>query len=906
MTLSPGTSLGPYEIVSLLGMGGMGEVYRARDPRLGRDVAIKILPPAAAVDAERRSRFEREAKAVAALNHPNIVTIHAVEEAEGVPFFTMEYVEGRTLGQVIPRRGLPLDELLRIAIPLTDAVGAAHQRGILHRDLKPANVMVTPEVRVKVLDFGLAKLKEAMVQAEVATAATAEPTGEGRILGTAAYMSPEQAEGKALDQRSDTFSLGVLLYEMATGQRPFKGDTSVSVISAILKDTPGSVTDLRPDLPRDLAKILKRALNKDPEHRYQSAKDLRNDLETVKEDLDSGEAPPATPGSARMQRPRRRWVVPAMVALVAGVAVAGTWWAARVLTPSDQRREAHRFFEDFTLTYLTTEQASERAVAISHDGRYVAYASVEKGREGLRVRQTDAPAAVQVMSPADVQYASVTFSPDSAHLYYSTYPHGDNLATLYEVPVLGGVPRKVIEDVDTMVTFSPDGARFAFIRNVPAKSSAVMIANADGSGERALATLPTPRAFTMTDVAWSRDGRLIAAAQNDGSGKAHLVTVDAATGAIQAVGQKAWDSIGTIAWPEGARLVLTALDRRVADAEQVWEVSLPDGATRRITKDIASYSTLHLTADARTLVAVRSEWRGSLWVAPASQLDRGSRVPSVADTVRSFPIRWTADGRILYTANATGSGNFDLWAVRPDGSELRQLTTAPGVDSSPTVVPGSGQIVFLSDRGGRLRLWRMDADGGRQVPLTNGSYDYCPVASADGRSVYFVRMEDPDLPMYVVPLEGGQPTLVSRPSSVTSAARRIPAGFFPFQLSPDGSLILGLYFDDQSRPRYAFVPADGRGAGPKPGVVPVEFGRNWLSAAWAPDGAAITVVRVTDGAANLWRQPLGGGPATRITSYPPGEDMPFHAWSPDGRHLALLRGSAERRIVIMREVAGNR
>src|SRR5262245_34258798 len=294
MPLSAGTRLGPYEILAPLGAGGMGEVYRARDPRLNRVIAIKVLPGSAAMDADRRDRFQREAHAIAALNHPNIVTIHSTEEIDGHAVLTMELVEGRPLAEAIPTGGLPLHRLLPIAIAVADAVASAHQKGITHRDLKPANIMLgqgEQEGRVKVLDFGLAKLADAAtglsgaasMPTTLADGIGAKPlTGEGRILGTVAYMSPEQAEGKTVDARSDLFSLGIILYEMATGRRPFTGDTSISIISSIVKDTPTPVTELNVELPHELGRIVRHALTKDPERRYQTAKDLRNDLEDLK------------------------------------------------------------------------------------------------------------------------------------------------------------------------------------------------------------------------------------------------------------------------------------------------------------------------------------------------------------------------------------------------------------------------------------------------------------------------------------------------------------------------------------------------------------------------------------------------------------------------------------------------
>jgi serine/threonine protein kinase len=322
VTLVPGSRLGPYEILAPLGSGGMGEVYRARDTRLGREAALKVLPEALVADAERRERFDREARAVAALNHPNIVTIYGVEEIGPSAVLAMELVDGRPLSDSIPGGGMPIGRLLQLAIQLADAVSAAHSRGIIHRDLKPANIMVTSEGRVKVLDFGLAKLRPEAEAADAATRmASSVVTGEGRILGTIAYMSPEQAEGKTVDHRSDIFSLGIVLYEMSTGQPPFTGDSSLAILSSIMKDTPGSVSDLNPALPPEVGRIVRRCLAKDPEQRYQSAKDVRNDLEQLKREVDSGEVVTRTSGEHAQPVPATRRS-PRLVVLAGSIAAA--------------------------------------------------------------------------------------------------------------------------------------------------------------------------------------------------------------------------------------------------------------------------------------------------------------------------------------------------------------------------------------------------------------------------------------------------------------------------------------------------------------------------------------------------------------------------------------------------------
>ena len=295
-----GRTLGSYRVLEALGSGGMGDVYLAEDVRLGRRVALKVLAPQMAAEAEKLQRFEREARAIASLSHPGIVVLHTIEEADGLRFLTMEHVEGETLNKAIPPRGFPLERLLPLAIALTDAVCAAHHQGILHRDLKPENVMLTAEGRLKVLDFGLAKLRiDGPDDPECTTRETRSVTQDGWIVGTVAYMSPEQAQGLSLDHRSDIFSLGTLLYEMATGERPFKGNTNLSVLASILKDVPRPVSELRSEIPRPLARMIQRALEKRPEDRYQSTVDLRRDLEDLKRDVDTGELRVAAKGARR-------------------------------------------------------------------------------------------------------------------------------------------------------------------------------------------------------------------------------------------------------------------------------------------------------------------------------------------------------------------------------------------------------------------------------------------------------------------------------------------------------------------------------------------------------------------------------------------------------------------------------
>ncbi len=370
-----GTTLSHYKLTAKLGEGGMGEVYRAEDTTLDRAVALKVLPAALAEDPERLARFEREAKTLAALDHPNIVHIYSVEsgtleeESEGEPrtirFLTMQLIEGRSLSEMIPGGGMQLEQIFTLAIPLAEALAAAHEKGVVHRDLKPGNIMVTEEGRVKVLDFGLAKLRQ-QGALETTEAPTEVLTGEGRILGTMPYMSPEQLEGKDLDSRSDIFSLGILLYELATGARPFQGDTSVSLISAIVKDTPPSIDTVRAELPHHLARIVNRCLDKNPKRRYQSATEVYNELDVLRREVESGivssgvtrptsaEMEAARPTTSQRSASRRWWPIAAVVAIVLAGAVA--LWLGR---GGDQGPQADRAVAEETAAAADGAAASE-------------------------------------------------------------------------------------------------------------------------------------------------------------------------------------------------------------------------------------------------------------------------------------------------------------------------------------------------------------------------------------------------------------------------------------------------------------------------------------------------------------------------------------------------------------------
>ncbi|HXV62775.1 MAG TPA: protein kinase, partial [Vicinamibacteria bacterium] len=489
-----GRTLSHYRILDKLGSGGMGDVYLAEDTKLDRKVALKVLPPET-VSEKRRERFKREAKAIAALDHPNIVQVFSVEEAEGIHFITMQLVQGKTLTHLIPKNGFPLSQFFDIAIPLADAVAAAHQEGITHRDLKPDNVMVTDDGRVKVLDFGLAKPTGGFARTDEASdVPTVAKTDEGVIVGTVSYMSPEQAEGKPADARSDVFSLGIVFYEMMTGRRPFEGDTPTAVLSSIIKDVPPAVSEIRSGISRELSRMVRRCLAKDRSRRLQNALDVRNELEECKSEMDSGV------NIAAPTRQGFRWL-PMLggVALLVLVTLSGY----SLLRPNDVRKRLVRPRQ------LTSAIGVEQYATWSPDGGRLAYMSDQSGNSDVWVIQVGGGPPVNL----------TTNHPGFDGLP-SWSPKGDQIAFLsdredggyFVVSALGGTPRRLLEILGPQTgsppQWSPDAARLACVLYEDGAAVAEIVSLDSGAATRV--PLPGREGYSRLDLAWSTDERFFA------------------------------------------------------------------------------------------------------------------------------------------------------------------------------------------------------------------------------------------------------------------------------------------------------------------------------------------------------------------------------------------------------------
>ncbi len=545
-----------YRITGQLGSGGMGIVYEAEDLNLGRKVALKFLPPQFSRDQNALDRFLLEARTASALNHPNICTIYAVENAPGEnaapqSFIAMELLDGQNLDQKLRSGPLPTDRLLDIAIQLADALDAAHAKGIIHRDIKPANIFITQRGQVKVLDFGLAKLTRPEIEMETIGATQDSPhpanlTSPGATVGTISYMSPEQARGEDLDTRTDLFSLGTVIYQMATGKLPFSGATSAVVFHAILELDPVPPSQLNATLPPKLQEILEKLLEKDRDLRYQSAADLRGDLKRLKRDTESGRKPQAsspsvsavssadapslarTSGSSAVATAVRQnklgtGVTAGIVLLL--IAAAGYGIYALVT------RNRPMPFQNFAVSKITDTGDAVMA-AISPDGKYILSITRAGGLGSLWLRNVPTNSNTQVQPPADVYYGGLRFSRDGNYFYFvRSDPGNPELKFLYRAPLLGGVAQKLVSDVDSNITFSPDGQQFAFIRadNPDPGKYRLIIRSVNGGDERIVTGGSLSEGLYQPD--WSPDGKTIAcnAVQNSNTPQG-IVTIDVATG----------------------------------------------------------------------------------------------------------------------------------------------------------------------------------------------------------------------------------------------------------------------------------------------------------------------------------------------------------------------------------------
>jgi serine/threonine protein kinase/Tol biopolymer transport system component len=784
--LSAGARLDNFEIVEPLGRGGMGEVYRARDLRLKREVAIKTLPPALAAGRDRLARFEREARAAAAINHPNICTLYEVGEHDGQPFLVMELLEGATLKQRMGQKPVPLDSLLNWSIQIADGLDAAHVRGIVHRDIKPTNLFITASGPAKILDFGLAKLAGPEADASgAASERTATTAGDvlttlGTVAGTPGYMSPEQVRGEELDARTDLFSLGVVLYEMATGRMPFQGKTSAAVMGAILHDRPEPASHVNPEIPLKLQEIISRAIEKDPDVRYQSAADLRAELKRLKRDTDSNKPHPAIAPASRISavpvHRKPRWAFAAGGVLI--VAAAALFWLTRPLPPpritgmvritSDGRPKDGPLLTDGSRLFFNTGSAATEAYQVS-----------VKGGESVAL-------------PVPMKDAiTVDISPDRTELLLCRHPSFFAPCELWAAPLLGGPARRLgdLAAQNAAAAWSPDGRQIVY-----ARQGELHIAHSDGTEVRKLATLAGAPFF----VRWSPDGSRVRLSIMAGA-KTSLweARVDGNRAYPLLPGWNPSSSACCGNWtPNGKYFVFLTSEKVPRGAEwkaalgivRLWalreKVALFEWAKRgpfQLTNGPLAVFFPSPSADGKRLFVGGYQARNEFL---RYDLKSGQLLPKFGE-ISGTDLEFSKDGKWVVYVSVP---DLSLWRSAVDGSQRLQLTSPPMQIAMPRWSPDGKQIAFSAAReADPARIYVVSMDGGALKQVTNGESgkegDFDPSWSTDGASLAFggYSLKTGPVPIHVVDLQTRR--LSALPGS--------EGMWFP-RWSPEGRFIAGL------------------------------------------------------------------------------------------------------------------
>ena len=909
---APGQDVGPYTILSLLGSGGMGEVYLAKDTRLPRQIALKLISADFARDEARVRRFEQEARAASALNHPNVCVIHEVgTTVDGRHFMAMEYIDGVTLRRRMSQRKLTLKEVLDVGAQVAWALEAAHREGIVHRDIKPENIMLRRDGYVKVLDFGIAKLDAPPSMFREDHEAETLPhldTDPRTFMGTAKYMSPEQLRQQPVDQRSDIWSLGVVLHEMVTGFTPFEARTTNETIAVVLEKRSARL-GFNDEVPEEFQQLVRKALSKKRRERYQTVRQLSSDLRKLRRQI-SVEAPdkpvdqPTLPlGPTTDNRAADRENVSVVSTILSKVRSQAIRTADYVLSEIKQHKTAATFTgatvvlalllfliippsqdSHYTMTPLTNAGKSVCA-AISPDGRYVAHAEEKDGKQELLYTLRANAGTSILVAAADVKYLGVTFSPDNNYLYFTyTQPGKSDAGTLYQLALPFSPPRKIKDAVDSPISFSPNGDRFAFVRSNKAKrETSLLISNADGSEERMLATWPDRNTLSV-GPAWSPDGKTIVGVAGSWANGYHstLLEVEVETGGETTIASQQWYEIFQVAWlPDKSGLIISGTEQALSPI-QLWRVSYPGGESARMIPDTLDYESVSLSRDGKTIVSVQRHRVGEVWVAPEPAAQGAQAIASTVGRV--YGLDWTSNGKIVFSSMA--GSNLNLSVIDADGSHQTQLTANAGDNYSPAASRDGRYIVFASNRTRNLNIWRINAEDGsdpRQLTFSDGnSY---PSISPDGQWVLYDNQNDSTFTVWKVPIDGGVPVQLTDREKYA----RMPV------VSPDNQFFACRYYLESGAVGIAILPAQG---GPPARLLPIPVS-SWQKIQWISDGQALSYINTVNGVSNIWSYEIDSGKQKQLSDFKTGESIFAYAWSPGDARLASLRVKNIRDVIIV-------
>jgi serine/threonine protein kinase/Tol biopolymer transport system component len=900
MPLQPSARLGPYEILAPLGAGGMGEVYRARDTRLGREVAIKVLPSGLAADPERLRRFEREARSASALNHPNIVTIYEIGSSDSVSYIAMELVNGESLRTMLLEGALPVRRILQIGSQVAEGLARAHASGIVHRDLKPENVMVTEEGHAKILDFGLAKLTQpdSGGGGRPPAPTISGATQEGVIVGTVGYMSPEQATGAPVDYRSDQFSFGAILYEMATGRRAFQRASAPLTQAAIIQDEPEPIGTLNPRIPAPLRWTVQRCLAKEARNRYASTEDLARELLTIRDNLSEttggvGVSPTAPAPALR----RRGWILAALGAAVLLTLGLVGW----------RLRERDYFWKNplagARFTRLTDWEGSEVDAAISSDGKFVAFLSDRVGPFEAWVMQVGSDEAINISKGRMLElYApyirNLGFASDDSHVWIrvSALPGGQDSGVSWLVPTMGGNPRPFIPEA-LSIDWSPDRARLVY--NAGRPGSPLFVADRNGAdGKQILIGKPGMR---NNFPVWSPDGRFIYFVR----GQTALYDMDiwripSGGGTVE----RLTNFHARVAYPAflDERTLLYTAPRPDGSGSGLYAMDIDRRIPHAVSFGLEEYVSVAASADGRRLVATVANPTSHLWSAPITDhvVDEGAVSRFSLPAVRAAAPRFGPDNLLFLSSKGGANG---LWRFQ-DGVATELWRGSDGMVATAPAISHDGRISFVVRQEGRGHLYVMAADGtgSRRIGESLDARDG-PSWSPDGKWIAVIASRDNAQPLFKIPVDGGEPV-------------QLVGGFNSDPVwSPDGQFIL--YSENQGGSAYrlkAVTPEKqpfplptaatswpakqmfsegsvGTGGAHMPGIfraeVTVRLGGNRYR--FLPGSNALVLMLGSLRQHNFWLLDLATGRHRRLTDLRPGYDMKSFDVSPDGKQILFDR-----------------